>query len=46
MVTWQNRRVLDVPLMAAFEPMQQAASAETLIRTARGLGVCLGDRLV
>jgi 6-phosphofructokinase 1 len=43
MVAWQNRRVLDVPLMAAFEPAQRAASDEALVRTARGLGICLGD---
>ncbi len=43
MVAWQNRRVLDVPLTAAFEPTQLVASDSTLIRTARGLGICLGD---
>jgi 6-phosphofructokinase len=44
MVVWQNRRVLDVPLTAAFEPTQMMVSDDTLIRTARGLGICLGDR--
>jgi 6-phosphofructokinase 1 len=44
MVAWQNRRVVDVPLVAAFEPMQLMASDATLVRTARGLGICLGDR--
>jgi phosphofructokinase-like protein len=44
MVAWQNRRVLDVPLTAAFEPAQLVASDDTLVRTARGLGICLGDR--
>ena len=43
MVAWQNRRVLDVPLTAAFETAQRAASDETLVRTARRLGICLGD---
>jgi 6-phosphofructokinase 1 len=43
MVAWQNRRVLDVPLTAAFEPTQLMASDDTLVRTARGLGICLGD---
>ena len=44
MVAWQNRRVLDVPLTAAFEPAQLVASDDTLVRTARGLNICLGDR--
>jgi phosphofructokinase-like protein len=43
MVAWQNRRVLDVPLTAAFEPAQILASDDTLVRTARGLGICLGN---
>jgi 6-phosphofructokinase 1 len=43
MVAWQNRRVLDVPLTDAFETAQMVASVDTLIRTARGLGICLGD---
>ncbi len=44
MVAWQNRRVLDVPLTAAFDPAPLVASDDTLVRTARGLGICLGDR--
>ncbi len=44
MVAWQNRRVVDVPLTAAFESAQLVASDDTLVRTARGLGICLGDR--
>jgi ATP-dependent phosphofructokinase / diphosphate-dependent phosphofructokinase len=43
MVAWQTRRVVDVPMSAAFEQTQRAASDDTLIRTARGLGICLGD---
>jgi ATP-dependent phosphofructokinase / diphosphate-dependent phosphofructokinase len=43
MVAWQNRRVVDVPLKAAFEHTQLIASDDTLVRTARGLGICLGD---
>ena len=43
MVAWQNRRVVDVPLIAAFEPAQRAAADDTLVHTARGLGICLGD---
>jgi 6-phosphofructokinase 1 len=44
MVAWQNRRVVDVPLTAAFEPAQLVASDDTLVHTARGLGICLGDK--
>jgi ATP-dependent phosphofructokinase / diphosphate-dependent phosphofructokinase len=43
LVAWQNRRVVDVPLTAAFEPAQLIAADDTLVRTARGLGICLGD---
>jgi len=43
MVAWQNRRVVAVPLTAAFETEQRLASDDTLVRTARGLGICLGD---
>ena len=43
MVAWQNRRVVDVPLTAAFEPAGLLASDDTLFHTARGLGICLGD---
>jgi ATP-dependent phosphofructokinase / diphosphate-dependent phosphofructokinase len=43
MVAWQNRRVVDVPLTAAFEPAQLGAAHETLVHIARGLGICLGD---
>ena len=43
MVAWQHRCVVDVPLTAAFQPTQLIASDDTLVRTARGLGICLGD---
>jgi hypothetical protein len=33
-----------VPLLAAFEPTQLVAEHDTLVHTARGLGICLGDR--
>jgi 6-phosphofructokinase 1 len=45
MVAWQTRRVVDLPMSAAFEQAQRVASDDTLVRTARGLGICLGDRL-
>jgi 6-phosphofructokinase 1 len=44
LVVWQNRRVLDVPLLAAFKPAQLMGADDTLVRTARGLGICLGDQ--
>ncbi len=43
LVTWQNRRVIDVPLTEAFH-QAQLSEDDTLVRTARGLGICLGDR--
>ncbi len=43
LVVWQNRRVLDVPLTFAFQQAQLAAD-DTLVKTARGLGICLGDK--
>jgi phosphofructokinase-like protein len=44
MVAWQHRRVVDVPLIAALEPTHLLTSDDTLVRTARGLGICLGDK--
>lgn len=44
LVAWQHRQVVDLPLTAAFEPDSLLASDETLVRTARGLGICLGER--
>jgi 6-phosphofructokinase 1 len=43
MVGWQNRDVVDVPLAAAIERPQVIDPAGPLVRTARGLGICLGD---
>ena len=43
MVAWQNRRVVDVPLTEAIAAPQQVDPDSTLVRTARGLGICLGD---
>jgi ATP-dependent phosphofructokinase / diphosphate-dependent phosphofructokinase len=44
MVAWQNRRVVDVPLADVVARPQQVDADGTLVRTARGLGICLGDR--
>lgn len=43
MVAWQNRAVVDVPLAEAVAAPQQVDPDSALVRTARGLGVCLGD---
>ena len=43
MVAWQNGRVVDLPLTSAFDPALRLVSDDTLVRTARGLGICLGD---
>jgi 6-phosphofructokinase 1 len=43
MVAWQNRRVVAVPLAQAIEVPQQVDRDSTLVRTARGLGISLGD---
>ena len=43
LVAWQNRRVVDVPLAAAFEPAPAIGTGDALVSTARGLGICLGD---
>ncbi len=44
MLAWQNRRVVDVPLAEAIAKPQLVDLDGSLIRTARGLGICLGDR--
>ncbi|MBP9692876.1 MAG: ATP-dependent 6-phosphofructokinase [Alphaproteobacteria bacterium] len=43
MVAWQNRRVLDVPIQQAIEGYQAVDVHGTLVKTARGLGLCFGD---
>lgn len=43
MVAWQNRRVIDVPLTEAIAAPAQVDLDGALVRTARGLGICLGD---
>lgn len=43
MVAWQNRQVVDVPIADAIQAAQTVDAAGALIRTARGLGICLGD---
>ncbi|MBO0736294.1 MAG: ATP-dependent 6-phosphofructokinase [Alphaproteobacteria bacterium] len=43
MVAWQNRRVVDVPLGASIATPACVDPDGALVRTARGLGICLGD---
>lgn len=43
MVTWQNRQVVSVPISEAIAQYRAVNPDGTLVRTARGLGICLGD---
>jgi len=43
MVSWQNRRVVDVPLAEVTQGFEPVDLDGALVRTARGLGICLGD---
>ena len=43
MVAWQNRQVIDVPIIDAIRESYVVPIDGTLIKTARGLGICLGD---
>lgn len=43
MVAWQNREVVDVGILDAISSGQKVDLESTMVRTARGLGICLGD---
>ena len=43
MVAWQNRALVDVPLAEAVAMPQQVDPDSAMVRTARGLGISLGD---
>ncbi len=43
MVAWQNRQVIDIPLAEAIATYQAVEPGSTMLRTARALGVCVGD---
>ncbi|MGF1570728.1 MAG: ATP-dependent 6-phosphofructokinase [Nodosilinea sp.] len=45
MVAWQNRQVVSVPIADAIKTYRKVEvdPAETLVKTARSLGICLGD---
>jgi ATP-dependent phosphofructokinase / diphosphate-dependent phosphofructokinase len=42
-VTWQNRRVVNVPISEAIAQYSVVDPSSTLVKTARGLGICLGS---
>ena len=42
MVTWQDRQVISVPIEKAIQDYRNVDPEDTLVRTARGLGICLG----
>jgi len=43
MVGWTARQVIDVPIADAIEKPRQVNPDGPMVRTARGLGICLGD---
>lgn len=43
MVGWSNRQVIDVPIEEAIASYQVVEPDGALVRTARALGICLGD---
>jgi phosphofructokinase-like protein len=43
MVAWQNRKVVDVAIDDAIATYQDVNPDDTLVHTARSLGICLGD---
>ena len=45
MVAWHNRGVIDVPIADAVKSGQLVDVDGTLVRTARALGICLGDQV-
>ncbi|HEY9845648.1 MAG TPA: ATP-dependent 6-phosphofructokinase [Candidatus Caenarcaniphilales bacterium] len=43
MVTWQNRSVVSVPILEAIAQYRAVDPEDALVKTARGIGICLGD---
>ncbi|MCG8508633.1 MAG: ATP-dependent 6-phosphofructokinase [Rhodospirillales bacterium] len=43
LVVWQHREVVDVPIEEVITRYREVDVNGTLVRTARGLGICLGD---
>ena len=46
MVAWSNRKVVDVAITDAIKHNQQVEPKGSLVHTARGLGICLGDKVM
>lgn len=44
MVAWNARQVIDVPIEQAIARSRRVEPDGPMVRTARGLGICLGDR--
>ena len=44
MVAWQNREIVDVPIADAIDQYRAVDPDGVLVRTARGLGISLGDK--
>lgn len=44
MVAWSNRQVISVAIAEAIETYRSVDPEGTLVKTAKGLGICLGDR--
>lgn len=45
MVTWQDRQVVSVPITAAIAHYSVVDLNDTLVKTARGIGICFGDKV-
>ena len=43
MVTWQNRQVFSVPIADAIAKYRAVDVHDTLVKTARSMGICFGD---
>lgn len=43
MVAWNNRQITDVPIQEAIDAYRSLSPNDVLVKTARGLGICLGD---
>jgi 6-phosphofructokinase 1 len=43
MVAWQNRQIVDIPISEVSEITRVVDPADIMVRTARGMGICLGD---
>ncbi|MDY6940602.1 MAG: ATP-dependent 6-phosphofructokinase [Cyanobacteriota bacterium] len=43
MMAWQDRQVIEVPIGEAIANYRAVDPQDTLVKTARGLGICLGD---